>query len=650
MHSLRWLLKRVDVLDVVIAVSLIVWMVVQVRQQWVYIGERPLVNAHVTLAGAMVAARFIQVRHGMPRWVIGGPALAISLYAAIYFSSLGGLVGADLVRSQLPNMVLGGLLFVVATAMVWHAFGITFALLGPIFVLYMFFGRFAPDPFTVPSYEIEQIFRRLTLGSMYGKLSYDVANYLWLLIFWGMLIEVSGAGRFIRLIAHLMARRFAIGPALAAVMSSALVGSFTGTGSANVMVTGSVTIPMMRRAGYKPHQAAAIESAASTAAGITPPVMGIVPFIMASTLGVPYLTILKMVMLIAIIWYVSVIIYVIAAGARLDLKRATDDDEGFLISLSEAVRSALLMIVPVGALILFIMRDWPLLTAVLYATAVLAVLAVVLRVERSPSVWWQGIRRAAVAASAFSMAIVIVQLITEIMFFSTLIIRVGRIVDIFSQGNLIIAGLIVLFFGVLISGPLPPLAVYFVMVITFQPVFFELGLPPSITVFTAFYMGILGAITPPMAPSPMVAAGIAGARFLDTSIETMKVASAAFFIPFLILLAPELLLSAPGVEPSTFGHILLVFTTVIVSLAALSFGLVGWLGYVLRMPVRFAFASMALVMIAGLDQDSDVLLWTSLIGSVALMATALVSSRRSAKRDPLPREDASRGDAADSLP
>ncbi|MEE8518077.1 MAG: TRAP transporter large permease subunit [Dehalococcoidia bacterium] len=626
------LLKRIDALDVVIAVSLAVWMVVQVTQHWVYIAERPLVNAHITLAGAMVAARFIQLRHGLPRWAIGAPALGISLYAAVYFSSLGGLVGADLVRSQVPDMVLGGLLFTVATVMVWQAFGITFALLGPVFVLYMFFGRFAPDPFTVPSYDIERIFRRLTLGAMYGKLSYDVANYLWLLIFWGMLIEVSGAGRFIRLIAHLLSRRFATGPALAAVMSSALVGSFTGTGSANVMVTGSVTIPMMRRAGYKPHQAAAIESAASTAAGITPPVMGIVPFIMAGTLGVPYLTIMKMVFLIAIIWYVSVIIYVIASGARLNLRRATRDEEGPLISLGEAVRSALLMIVPVGALILFIVRDWPLLTAVLYAMAVLVVLSVVLRVERSPSVWWQGIRRAAVTAASFSMAILIVQLITDVMFFSTLIIRVGHIVDIFSGGDLIVAGLIVLFFGVLISGPLPPLAVYFVMVITFQPVFFELGLPQSITVFTAFYMGILGAITPPMAPSPMVAAGIAQARFLETSIETMKVASAAFFIPFLILLAPELLLSAPGVEPSTPGHVLLVFSTVVISLAALSFGLVGWLAAPLRMPVRLAFSSMAFVMVAGVHQDSDALLWTSLAGSVALMATAVSSQVRVSRR------------------
>ncbi|MCH7812693.1 MAG: hypothetical protein IID40_01605, partial [Planctomycetes bacterium] len=137
--------------------------------------------------------------------------------------------------------------------------------------------------------------------------------------------------------------------------------------------------------------------------------------------------------------------------------------------------------------------------ALLFNAALLTVLAVVLRVERSPSVWWRGLRHAAVTASAFTMAIVIVQLVTDIMFFSTLIIRVGAIVDIFSHGSLIVAGLIVLVFGVLISGPLPPLAEYFVMVITFQPVFYELGLPPSITVFTAFYIGVLGAITPPMA-------------------------------------------------------------------------------------------------------------------------------------------------------
>ena len=461
---------------------------------------------------------------------------------------------------------------------------------------------------------------RLTLGSIYGELTYEVANYLWLLIFWGILIQVSGAGRFIRLIAELLSRRFASGPALAAVTTSALVGSFTGTGSANVMVTGSVTIPLMQRAGYKPVQAASIEAAASTAAGITPPVMGIVPFIMASTLGVPYLTILKMVVLIAIIWYVSVVIYVLASSARLDLKRTRSRADFPLMSRSEATRSAMLMIIPVGVLVTLIARHWPLVDSVTYAMLTLVVLAVVLRVETSPRAWWEGIKRAAVAASAFSMAIVIVQYITDIMFFSILIIRVGAIVDLFSHGSLIIAGLIVMAFGVLIAGPLPPLAVYFVMVITFQPVFFDLGLPPSVTVFTAFYIGVLGAITPPMAPSTMVAAGIAKAPFLETAFETMKVASAAFFIPFLILLAPELLISAPGVPPSSPGHILLVFTAVIASLAALSFGLIGWMWGPVRMPTRLALGSIAFVMVAGLRQDSDLLLWISLFATVTLVA------------------------------
>ena len=337
--------------------------------------------------------------------------------------------------------------------------------------------------------------------------------------------------------------------------------------------------------------------------------MGIVPFIMASTLGVPYTTILKMVLLIAILWYVSVIIYILAASARLNLRQADGADERPLIPIDEAVRSAALMIVPVGTLIMLIFRNWPLVDAVTWATVTLGVLAVVLRVERSPGVWWDGIKRAAITASAFSMAIVVVQYITEILFFSTLIIRVGALVDVLGAGSLIVAGFVVLIFGVLVSGPLPPLAVYFVMVIAFQPVFFELGLPPSITVFAAFYTGVLGAITLPMAPSTMVAAGIAKAPFLETALETMKVASAAFFIPFLILLAPELLLSAPGVPPSSPGHIVLVFATAIASLSALSFGLVGWLRGPIRLPARIALGSVALAMIVALQQDSDLLLW-----------------------------------------
>lgn len=616
------LLKHADPLDIALAAVLAAWLSFQISQFYVYWESRLFVNLHVTLAAAMTATAFIQAKRGLPRWLVGAPALAIALYAALYFSPYGAAAGADLTTSRVPSMVTGGLLVVVVVAMVWRAFGPTLALLAPAFTLYMFIGKFAPAPLTVPSYGIERIFSRLTLGAIHGELTYEVANYLWLLIFWGMLIQVSGAGRFIRLVAHLLSRRLATGPALAAVTTSALVGSFTGTGSANVMVTGSVTIPLMQRAGYRPVQAAAIESAASTAAAITPPVMGIVPFIMAATLGVPYTTILKMVLLIAVIWYVSVIIYILAASARLDLKRTNTADEMPLVSLNEAVRSAALMIVPVGTLIVLIFRNWPLVDAVTWACVTLGVLAVVLRVERSPAVWWDGIKRAAVTASAFSMAIVVVQYITEILFFSTLIIRVGALVDILGGGSLIVAGLIVLGFGVLISGPLPPLAVYFVMVIAFQPVFYELGLPPSITVFTAFYIGVLGAITLPMAPSTMVAAGIARAPFLETALETMKVASAAFFIPFLILLAPELLVSAPGIDPSSPGRIALVLATAIASLSALSFGLVGWLRGPIRMWYRVALGSVAPAMILALHQDSEPLLWACLLAATALIGAS----------------------------
>ncbi|MDE2886096.1 MAG: TRAP transporter large permease subunit [Chloroflexota bacterium] len=614
--------KRADPLDVVMAAVLAAWLSFQVLQFWVYWDSRLFVNIHVTLAAAMTATAFIQSKRGLPRWLVGVPALAIALYTALYFSPYGAAAGAELTSSSVPSMVVGGLLLVVVVVMVWRAFGPTLALLAPAFTLYMFLGKLVPAPLTVPSYGVERIFSRLTLGAIHGELTYEVANYLWLLIFWGILIQVSGAGRFIRLIAQLLSRRLATGPALAAVATSALVGSFTGTGSANVMVTGSVTIPLMQRAGYRPVQAAAIESAASTAAAITPPVMGIVPFIMAATLGVPYTTILGMVLLIAVIWYVSVIIYILAASARLDLRQADAADESPLISLSEAIRSAALMIVPVGTLVLLIFRNWPLVDAVTWATVTLAVLAIALRVERSPGFWWEGIKRAAVTASAFSLAIVVVQYVTEILFFSTLIIRVGAVVDVLGTGSLIVAGLVVLVFGVLISGPLPPLAVYFVMVIAFQPVFYELGLPPSITVFTAFYIGVLGAITLPMAPSTMVAAGIARAPFLETAIETMKVASAAFFIPFLILLAPELLISAPGVDPSSPGRIALVFATAIATLSALSFGLVGWLRGPIRMWVRVVLGSVALFMIVALQQDSDALLWACLATAVVLIAAS----------------------------
>ena len=624
-------IRKWTALDVGIAVFLIFMLVSQIMQRW-WIPSGDRFNLlHITLAAVIVVLRFVQQTQGPFKWVLGSVGLGILFFTFTHFWEPAKSLS---VRSALPtnlDFVAGGLLLALIIYLVYRSFGLVFASLGLIAVAYAFLAEHVPQPFTGPPIKAEFALARLSMTSQFTGVIDTVARFVWFIIFWGMLIEVSGAGRVIQHLSRVVGAKLASGPALVAVFGSALVGSLTSAGGSNVAITGSITIPMMKETGYSSKEAGAIEAAASTASGITPPIMGVVPFIMADTLGVPYLTILKMVLPVALIWYLTVGIYVLAAGFRhTNLRRVTSDQlAASPMPLNEILRSAALFVIPVGWLIWLIVQNTPLPTAVFYAFSLTVVLSIVLRVETRLDMWWRGIRNAAAMASRIVLAIVVVNVLVDVMNFTGIGFRLGDIVFDFSGGTLFYAGLLVLAFGVILGAGLPPLVVYFVMIVTFKPVFFQFDIPDSVTLFTAFYMGILANISPPTAPAALVATGLSGAGFWETSLESMKIASAAFFIPFIVLVAPEVLIGAPGVDPVSTFRFLFVMGAVLLSLSVLSAALAGWLGIKLNLKMRAALSVVPLVMYFGLYNDIEYLLWASILVSIISFAMGAFFYRES---------------------
>lgn len=648
-------IRHANPLELFLGFVIALMLATQIMQQWWFPGGDRFNIIHIALAGAIVTLGFMQQkpRHSAqeaeplvgidsPRsiqgsgrrteLVLGLLALAVIIVSTIYFYPPGINFGARIAVPTTTDFIIGSLLVLVATSLVWHAWGPAFASLGLIAIAYAFLGRYVPEPFTAPPMELYRILARLTMKSLYQGIIDQFSNFIWFIIFWALLLETSGGATCILRLAQRMARKGRSGPAVAAVISSALLGSVTGTGS-TVVVTGPITIPLMKRAGYTPAQAGGILAASSTGATLSPPIMGVVPFIMADQLGVSYARIMQMVLFLCFLWYATVLVYVVAAGARMGLRQAELHDEQ-VKRLSDAtktadiVKSAVILGVPIGALIFLIIWGTPMFTSVLYVFLLLVGLALLLRVEKRLDVWWQGIRQAALMASSISLAAVTITLLTDVMFFTGLGIRLGDIVYQLSQGNLLVAGLMVLIFGIFLGTGLPTLPVYFVMIITFQPVFFQFGLPQAVTLFVAFYMGVLADITPPTAPGPLVASRLTGAGFWSTSVEAMKAASTAFVIPFAVLLAPEILLGAPGVPTGGAAHLTLVLSAVALGHCMLSFGLAGWMGVSLSMVTRLGLVAIFVVMFVGLYMKADMLLWAAVVASLVAGVPGLLAARR----------------------
>ena len=605
-------------------VPIVAILLTQLGQRW-WVPDGSRFNlVHICLAGAIVAIHYLEQKRGIARWIVGLPALGIIGLNLWHYYPVPD-ISRRMVYVDPLDVAVGMLLILFAVFFVFRAFGPIFGSLGIVAIAYAFLGSHVPEPLTGPPIAFRRVIARLAMGSIYTSALMNIwAHFIWLLLVWGMLIEVAGAGRVVAHLARIFGARFRVGPALITVLTSSAVGSFTGAGGNNVAVTGSVTIPMMKRAGYSPEQAAAIESAASVTSGITPPVMGAVAFIMAQVLQIPYSQILIMVLIPMAICYVTITVYVAASAQRQPLQVIAPDQTS-AESTGLAIRSALIAILPVTTFLILVLRHFSMYSSVFWSFVALAVAAVVLRVERRPSVIAGGIVRAVVMASSVTMAIMTISLLTDVLAFTALQPRLGAVIFDLSNGNFIAALIMMTLAGVILGAGLPEIVVYYLMFITFVPVFIQLDINPIAAHFIAFYMGILGGVSPPLAPTVLIASGIAGSSYLRTGLATMRIVFPWFFLPLVIALAPELLL---GVGSHTASDRALAILSVLAGVCMLVVASAGWLGVSLKPVVRLALVSIFGVLLLGLAWESDAIMLAVLAASVISVLLGFVARWR----------------------
>jgi TRAP transporter 4TM/12TM fusion protein len=552
---------------------------------------------------------------------------------------------------------------VVATVMVAlvlegtrRTLGLALPLLALAFMAYALLGPWLPGPLRHKglTYEIMMDQTFFTSEGLFGIPLGVAASYVILFIIFGAFLEKSGAGQFFMHLANAVAGAQRGGPGKVSVVSSSLFGTISGSAVANVMVDGWLTIPMMKRTGFKPEAAAAIEATASTGGQIMPPVMGAASFVMAEFLGIPYSHVMIAAAIPAIFYFGALFAAIHFNASRAGLRGLPKEE---LPKLHVVLMHSGHLLAPVVVIFALLLDGYTATYAALIATAIVmyawllgrwvwaGVAVGILMWVANVGAWWAwtglavvglalaatrpngvgrmrqlavkdgpaALRDGAIQTVPVAMATATAGIMIGIILQTGLAIRFTSFLVEFAGGQLFIALLITMVAAVILGTALPTTPAYIMLAALLIPALMKLGVPPIAAHMFAFYFGCLSAVTPPECLAVYAAASIARCSVWKAGWQAVKFASAGFIVPFFFVYYPALLFQG------TWTEILLAFVTGGIGVIALAAGLEGywlraatWLERALMLGAAFLLIDPSLV--------------TDIVG-LSLLAIALVMQK-----------------------
>lgn len=439
---------------------------------------------------------------------------------------------------------------------------------------------------------LEQIYN--STEGIFGSTLGVSASYVMLFVVFGAFMEKSGTGQLFMDFALSLTGHTAGGPGKVSVISSSLFGTVSGSAVANVMVDGPMTIPLMKRSGFRPHFAAAVEATASTGGQIMPPVMGAAAFVMAEFLVVPYFQIVVWAILPAILYYVAVFFAVHFEAKRFGLHGVPRDE---LPRLGRVMRERGHLFIPILIVFAGLIAGYSAPLCALVATIFCLPVALLRRTTRK-GITWRAVPQALEEGAKNTLAVAIACAVAGIVIGSTTITGLGisfsQFVVGISQDFLPIALLLTAIGGIILGLGLPTTPAYIVMVALLVPALVKLGAPMPAAHMFAFYFAILSAITPPVALAVFAAAVLAKADMWDAGWAAMRIGAAGYIVPFMFVYEPALLMLNGWAEWHTT---LLAFTSAVLGCMCLAAGLHGYLLASARMWERVALVIAALLLI-----------------------------------------------------
>lgn len=470
-------------------------------------------------------------------WILTGAGATVTAYILMNYEVL-------VRRGGMPttlDMVMGIVTILLVLEVTRRSIGPELPIIAIIFIAYAFLGPYLPGGLGHRGYSLTRVVNQMymTTEGIFGTPLGVSSTFVFMFILFGSFLEVTGVGQFFIDMAFAAAGHKKGGPAKAAVLASGFMGSISGSSIANTVTTGAFTIPLMKKVGYHPNFAGAVEAAASTGGQILPPVMGAAAFIMSEFTNIPYIRIVVSAVVPALLYYLGVTIMVHLQASKQGLKGIPKNE---LPDFKETFKMGFHLLIPLIAVVLFLIRYSPLRAA--FNSILVALFVCLLRKHTriKPQAILHaledGAKKAIGVASACACAGIIVGIVT----LTGLGLTFANMIVSLAGGMLLPTLFLTMIASIILGMGLPTTAKYIVLATMAAPALVQLGVPLIAAHLFILYFGVIADVTPPVALAAYAGAGIAGGDSFKTGIQALKLGSAGFIIPFIFATSPKLLL------------------------------------------------------------------------------------------------------------
>jgi TRAP transporter 4TM/12TM fusion protein len=491
-----------------------------------------------------------------------------------------------------PDLVVGilGILLVVEATR--RVVGIPMVTVVVLFLAYAFAGPYMPGVLAHRGLTLSQLVGHLffTTEGIFGIPLGVSSTFIFLFILFGAYLESTGLGKFFIDLANSIAGWASGGPAKVAVLSSGLMGTVSGSSVANVVGTGSLTIPMMKKLGYHKNFAGAVEAAASTGGQLMPPVMGAAAFLMAEFVGVPYIDIVKAAVIPALLYFTGVWLGVHFEAKRSNLKGLPREQ---LPKMSRLLVERGHLAIPLVVIVYLLVTGYTPMRAALVAI-VLSIICSALRksTRMKPIEIVRGLDKGARNVLSVLVACASAGIVIGVVTKTGVGLKLASGLLTLSGGMLLPTMFFTMITAIVLGMGVPTTANYVITSTIAAPAIIQMGVPVLAAHMFVFYFGIIADVTPPVALAAFAGAGIAGGNALRTGVNAAKLAIAAFIIPYMFVLSPVILMidaTIPGLVVTT--------VTAIIGMIALSSALIGYLADNCRIYERILLIAGGLLLI-----------------------------------------------------
>lgn len=470
----------------------------------------------------------------------------------------------------MTDSIVGAIGIIMVLEAARRIVGLPIVIVVVCFLAYGFFGRYMPGPLAHRGLTIQQMVGHLffTTEGVFGIPMGVSSTFIFLFILFGAYLEKTGLGKFFIDIANAIAGWASGGPAKVAVISSALQGTISGSSVANVVGSGSFTIPMMKKLGYHKNFAGAVEAAASTGGQLMPPIMGAAAFLMAEFVGVPYMEVVKAAVVPAILYFIGVFLGVHFEAKKNNLEGTP---RSMLPAWTKIMKDEGHLAIPLVAIIGLLSSGYTPMKAAL-AGIFISIATAMLRANTRMTMWdivdglIKGARGALGVIIACASAGMIIGIVTK----TGVGLKLASALVTVASGNFMLLLFCTMLTSLLLGMGVPTTANYVITSTIAAPALIQLGVPILAAHMFVFYFGIIADITPPVALAAYAGSAISGGDPLKTGINASKLGIAAFIIPYVFVLSPQIL----GIG-ATIGGITFTTITALIGMTGISGAMIG---------------------------------------------------------------------------